>query len=207
MATSSRASAAPVVPSLPATADPTPRPAGALATASQPHYSGTMADIFDVVADGTRRELLTHLLRRSGAGSGAGEIAVSELVTELGISQPTVSKHLKVLRDHGLVAVREEGQHRYYRLDSGPLGELAGWIGPFVSAQSRAGVTPVAGAADDTASPVYAAWAGTEVGDRMGRRAAETAHSARVALEAAQEKLQGAQKRVAARFPQLPFNE
>ena len=46
---------------------------------------------------------------------------------------------------------------------------------------------------------VFAAWAGSEVGDRVGRAAADTAHSARVALEAAQEKLQGAQKRVSER--------
>ena len=85
-----------------------------------------MADIFDVLADGTRRELLTHLLRRAESRSSGGEIAVSELVNELGISQPTVSKHLKVLRDHGLVAVREEGQHRYYRLDSGAAGRTPG---------------------------------------------------------------------------------
>jgi DNA-binding transcriptional ArsR family regulator len=161
-----------------------------------------MADIFDVLADGTRRELLTHLLQRSRTGTAGSEIAVSDLVTELGISQPTVSKHLKVLRDHGLVAVREEGQHRYYRLDAAPLAELQTWLAPFVGPDDSAD----AGAA--AAEPhVYAAWAGTEVGDRVGRRAAETAHSARVALDAAQEKLQGAQKRVAARFPQLPFNE
>ena len=60
---------------------------------------------------------------------------------------------------------------------------------------------------DDEASTVYVAWAGTEVGDRVGRRAAETAHNARIAIEAAQEKLQGAQKRVVARVQQLPFNE
>jgi DNA-binding transcriptional ArsR family regulator len=162
-----------------------------------------MADIFDVLADGTRRELLTHLLRHSASRTKPGEVAVSELVTELGISQPTVSKHLKVLRDHGLVTVREEGQHRYYRLDPGPLGELQRWLAPF------GGGTAGAGAGDDDgASAVYVAWgAGAEVGDRVGRRAAETAHNARVALEAAQEKLQGAQKRVVARVQQLPFNE
>ncbi len=153
-----------------------------------------MADIFDVLADGTRRELLSHLLR-----TGAGEIAVSDLVTELGISQPTVSKHLKVLRDHGLVAVREEGQHRYYRLDAAPLGEVRAWLAPF------GGEAP--SASTDESHTVYAAWAGTEVGDRVGRRAAETAHNAKAALEAAQEKLQGAQKRVAARLPQLPYTE
>ena len=69
------------------------------------------------------------------------------------------------------------------------------------------GAASVAVVDDDAAATVYVAWAGTEVGDRVGRRAAETAHNARVALEAAQEKLQGAQKRVAARVQQLPFNE
>ena len=162
-----------------------------------------MADIFDVLADGTRRELLTHLLHHSGSRTTQGEVAVSELVTELGISQPTVSKHLKVLRDHGLVSVREEGQHRYYRLDPEPLRELQSWLAPFV----RGAAAPDA-AADDPTSSMYVAWGpGAEVGDRVGRRAAETAHNARIAFEAAQEKLQGAQKRVVARVQQLPFNE
>ncbi|MES1212311.1 MAG: metalloregulator ArsR/SmtB family transcription factor [Leifsonia sp.] len=162
-----------------------------------------MADIFDVLADGTRRELLTHLLRHAGPGGKPGEVAVSELVTELGISQPTVSKHLKVLRDYGLVSVREEGQHRYYRLDVGPLDELQSWLAPFL----RSSAAPATGGSDDAAPAVSVAWAGAEVGDRVGRRAAETAHNARVAIEAAQEKLQGAQKRVVARVQQLPFNE
>jgi DNA-binding transcriptional ArsR family regulator len=151
-----------------------------------------MADIFDVLADGTRRELLTRLERR------AGEVSVSELVTELGISQPTVSKHLKVLREYGLVTVREEGQHRYYRLDRAPFAELEHWLAPFVGDETpRLGAGPDAGAG----STVFAAWAGADVGDRVGRVAADTAHSARVALEAAQEKLQGAQKRVSDKLP------
>jgi ArsR family transcriptional regulator len=149
-----------------------------------------MADIFDVLADGTRRELLTRLQHR------AAEVSVSELVTELGISQPTVSKHLKVLRDHGLVTVREEGQHRYYRLDTAPFAELEDWLAPFLGGPEQVG----ARAQDaDPGATVFAAWAGSEVGDRVGRAAADTAHSARVALEAAQEKLQGAQKRVSER--------
>lgn len=171
-----------------------------LATGSPPGYAGTMADIFDVLADGTRRDLLTHLLRHSGSGAKPGEVAVSELVAELGISQPTVSKHLKVLRDHGLVSVREEGQHRYYRLDPAPLGEVQSWLAPFVGTTGSS--------AEGAASPVHVAWGpGADVGDRVGRRAAETAHNARIAFEAAQEKLQGAQKRVVARVQQLPFNE
>jgi DNA-binding transcriptional ArsR family regulator len=150
-----------------------------------------MADIFDVLADGTRRELLSRLERR------AGEVSVSELVTELGISQPTVSKHLKVLREAGLVAVRDEGQHRYYRLDRAPFAELERWLEPFL----HEGEPHPAIREDDAAATVFAAWAGAEVGDRVGRAAADTAHSARVALEAAQEKLQGAQKRVSDKLP------
>ena len=149
-----------------------------------------MADIFDVLADGTRRELLTRLHTRGG------EVSVSELVTELGISQPTVSKHLKVLRDHGLVTVRDEGQHRYYRLDPAPLADLEDWLARFVGGPAHAGAE---GTDADAGSTVFAAWAGSEVGDRVGRAAADTAHSARIALEAAQEKLQGAQKRVSER--------
>jgi len=150
-----------------------------------------MTDIFDVLADGTRRELLTLLERR------ADEVSVSDLVTELGISQPTVSKHLKVLREHGLVSVREEGQHRYYRLDRAPFAEFELWLAPFLTE----GAPRHVGQDADAGSTVFAAWAGAEVGDRVGRAAAEGAHSARVALEAAQEKLQGAQKRVSDKLP------
>lgn len=90
-----------------------------------------MADIFDVVADVTRREMLQILLENRVAGSG--EMSVSELVARTGLSQPTVSKQLKVLRDAGLVGVREEGQHRLYHLDPTPLEELEDWAIPFLS--------------------------------------------------------------------------
>jgi ArsR family transcriptional regulator, arsenate/arsenite/antimonite-responsive transcriptional repressor len=89
-----------------------------------------MADIFDIVADSTRREILQVLLESQASGSG--EVAVSQIVQALELSQPTVSKHLKVLRDAGLVAVREEGQHRYYHLDSSPLEEVDEWLLPFL---------------------------------------------------------------------------
>ncbi len=73
-----------------------------------------MADIFDVVADPTRRDLLTALLERYvSPDSETGDISVGDLVDALGLSQPTVSKHLKVLRDHGLVSVREDGQQYF----------------------------------------------------------------------------------------------
>ncbi|GAA2532528.1 hypothetical protein GCM10009860_10570 [Microbacterium mitrae] len=93
-----------------------------------------MADIFDVIADGTRREILRLLLDRSDTPSYDGT-SVSHIVTELGVSQPTVSKHLKVLREAGLVVAREEGQHRYYSLDPSPLGDVDDWILPFLDAE------------------------------------------------------------------------
>lgn len=92
-----------------------------------------MADIFDVIADGTRREILQLLLRRSSeADTGT---SVSQIVAALGVSQPTVSKHLKVLREAGLVSVREEGQHRFYSLSPEPLEQVDDWLVPFFVAE------------------------------------------------------------------------
>ena len=127
-----------------------------------------MADIFDVIADATRRDLLQVFLERylaSDSDGGGGEISVGEIVDRLGLSQPTVSKHLKVLRDHGLVSVRDEGQHRYYSLDSNPLEELEDWLIPFLSADFDGG--------SDDASTVFSAWSGVQVPEPL-RRAAET---------------------------------
>lgn len=92
-----------------------------------------MADIFDVVADSTRRDILAVLLEREQSEpSSGGEISVSEIVAALGVSQPTVSKHLKVLREANLVTVREEGQRRFYSLSVGPLEEVDDWLVPFL---------------------------------------------------------------------------
>jgi DNA-binding transcriptional ArsR family regulator len=96
-----------------------------------------MADIFDVVADATRRDILGVLLDSRNTGGRDGEISVSQIVANLGLSQPTVSKHLKVLREAGLVHVREEGQHRYYRLEPAPLEDLDEWLMPFVESDAE----------------------------------------------------------------------
>lgn len=131
-----------------------------------------MADIFDVVADSTRRELLQVLLERYlASASEAGEISVGELVDKLELSQPTVSKHLKVLRDSNLVTVREEGQHRYYRLDSAPLEVLEDWLIPFLSADFDE-------AADDADATVFAAWSGSDLPKPLRRVADSIEHSA-----------------------------
>lgn len=89
-----------------------------------------MTDIFDVIADGTRRDILQLLLRR-GDEDGSGT-SVGQIVSDLGISQPTVSKHLKVLREAELVNVREDGQRRFYSLAVDPLSVVDDWLVPFL---------------------------------------------------------------------------
>lgn len=89
-----------------------------------------MPDIFGVIADATRRDILQVLLERVQRDA---EISVSEIVGQLEISQPTVSKHLKVLREAELVSVREEGQHRYYSLNPEPLEMIEDFVIPFLS--------------------------------------------------------------------------
>lgn len=82
-----------------------------------------MATLFDVLAEPNRRQILEELR--------GGELTVSDLVDRLHVSQPTVSKHLKVLRDADLVAVRVDAQRRRYRLRPEPLRELDAWIATF----------------------------------------------------------------------------
>lgn len=82
-----------------------------------------MATTFEVLAEPRRREIL-DLLR-------GGERPVGDLVDQLGLSQPAVSKHLKVLRDAGLVDVRQDAQRRWYRLRLEPLTELDAWLAPY----------------------------------------------------------------------------
>ncbi len=135
-----------------------------------------MADIFDVIADGTRRDILQFLLDRSSAGERG--TSVSHIVQHLGVSQPTVSKHLKVLRDARLVSVREEGQHRYYSLSSSPLDEVDDWLIPFLDEADAD--AELAGASTLPDSAAHAA-------DVVGRAAASAKH----ALESALKKLPG----------------
>jgi DNA-binding transcriptional ArsR family regulator len=77
----------------------------------------------EVLGEPRRRQIL-DLLR-------AGEQPVQVLVQQLGLSQPAVSKHLRVLRDAGLVEVRPDGQRRLYRLRAEPLIELDEWLEPY----------------------------------------------------------------------------
>jgi ArsR family transcriptional regulator len=151
-----------------------------------------MADIFSVIADPTRRHLLELLLERYAAADAieasphAGESSVSELVHALDLSQPTVSKHLKVLRDAGLVAVREEGQHRYYKLDASPLEDVEDWVIPFLSADFDGSVKDDDVEWADTASGVQApdaAGVASEFARNVGRTVATSSHQARSVVE------------------------
>ena len=78
---------------------------------------------FEAIAEPNRRRLL-ELLR-------SGEWAAGDLVKATGLSQPGASKHLKQLREAGLVSVRAEGQKRLYRLEAGELAALDSWLEQF----------------------------------------------------------------------------
>src|SRR5690242_17738624 len=82
-----------------------------------------MSSAFEVLAEPHRRRIL-DVLRQ-------GERPVSALVDELGQSQPAVSKHLRVLREAGLVQTRVDAQRRLYRLRPQPLGEIDAWLAPY----------------------------------------------------------------------------
>ena len=89
-----------------------------------------MADIFEAVADPTRRKIMETLLSAQVAGA---ELTVSELVQKTGLGQPTVSKHLKTLREVGLVSAREDGQKRFYSVTPEPLEVIEDWMINFLS--------------------------------------------------------------------------
>jgi DNA-binding transcriptional ArsR family regulator len=79
--------------------------------------------LFDVLVDPSRRQILDLLL--------SAERSVGELVDALEMSQPAVSKHLRVLREAGLVRVRVDAQKRVYGLDPNPLVEVDMWLAPY----------------------------------------------------------------------------
>lgn len=79
--------------------------------------------VFEALADGNRRRILDLLLER--------ERPVHDLVGVLRVSQPAVSKHLRVLREAGLVTSRVDAQRRLYRLRAEPLHQLDDWLAPY----------------------------------------------------------------------------
>ena len=88
--------------------------------------AATTTDAFNAVAEPRRREILDVL--------ASGEVAVNDLVALLGLAQPQVSKHLKVLREVGLVEVRDQGRERLYRLNGRPLKPIHDWVSSYQQA-------------------------------------------------------------------------
>ena len=82
--------------------------------------AATTTDAFNAVAEPRRRQILDAL--------AAGERPVNDLVRELGLTQPQVSKHLRVLREVGVVDVRDQGRHRLYRLNGHALKPIHDWV-------------------------------------------------------------------------------
>ncbi|NVM99770.1 helix-turn-helix transcriptional regulator [Arthrobacter sp. SDTb3-6] len=103
--------------------------------------------VFAVIAEVTRRDILEAL--------ATGHKAVGQLVEELGVSQPTVSKHLRVLREAGVVTMRAQGQKRFYSINTEPLTLVSEWLdglGAGVAATPRP-VAPARVAAPAPAAP------------------------------------------------------
>ena len=88
--------------------------------------ASTTSDVFNAVADAHRREVLDALM--------AGEKAVGAIVTDLSMSQPQVSKHLRVLSEVGLVTCRADGRRRLYRLEPARLRPLHEWLAKYEQA-------------------------------------------------------------------------
>src|ERR687888_1638518 len=85
--------------------------------------AATTADAFNAVAEPRRRQILDAL--------AGGERAVNDLVRSLGLAQPQVSKHLRVLREVGAVDVREDGRQRLYRLNGHALKPIHDWVSAY----------------------------------------------------------------------------
>jgi DNA-binding transcriptional ArsR family regulator len=92
--------------------------------------AATTADAFNAVAEPRRRQLLDVL--------AGGERPVNDLVRATGLAQPQVSKHLRVLREVGAVAVREHGRQRLYRLNARALRPIHDWVKTYEAAWSDA---------------------------------------------------------------------
>jgi DNA-binding transcriptional ArsR family regulator len=85
--------------------------------------ASTTSDAFNAVAEPRRREILSYL--------AGGERPVGEIVAALGLEQPSVSKHLRVLHDVGLVQMRCQGRHKLYRTNAEAIRPLHEWAGTF----------------------------------------------------------------------------
>jgi len=85
--------------------------------------AATTSDVFNAVAEPRRREILALLVLR--------ELAVGDIVSTIGVDQPSISKHLGVLRETGLVRVRRNGRHRLYSTNAVAIRPLHDWAATF----------------------------------------------------------------------------
>ena len=86
-------------------------------------YIKSVESVFEIIAEPNRRAILSLLV--------SAEQSVGEIESQLGMAQPTVSKHLRVLRDAGFVEATVDAQRRLYRLKPEPLQEVDAWLAPF----------------------------------------------------------------------------
>lgn len=84
---------------------------------------GPLDEVFDALANPTRRDILDALL--------GGELTAGELAGKFDMARPSVSEHLRALRESGLVEERQEGRHRFYNVTGEPMAELIDWLTPY----------------------------------------------------------------------------
>lgn len=143
-----------------------------------------MEDIFGVISDPTRRDILMTLRK-----AGAKELSVSELVEALGVSQPTVSKHLKTLRESELVNVRLDGQHRFYSLNAKALKPVESWLNsinpPKAKTDGNAASASVKNAKTKATTPAEPSLSETStiIAEAIGRTWASTNHITRNVID------------------------
>ncbi len=131
-----------------------------------------MPDIFDAIADPTRRALLQVLRDRLDLGEPA--VAVTDFVEATGASRQSANRHLAVLTDVALLTIADDGPHRTYSLDAAALEPVEEWLAQFVA------LAPATSAAVSTP---FSAWSGAETGGTIGRAVAERAFGVRSAVE------------------------
>lgn len=93
------------------------------------YVTHTVVEALAAVADPTRRQILALLVD--------GEVSAGDLAAAFPVSRPAVSRHLRVLREAGLVRVRSDGRQRIYALDPEPLRELDAWLEPYRAAWAQ----------------------------------------------------------------------
>lgn len=118
-----------------------------------------MSDVFTAISDATRRQILEALADKG--------LTVSELVTITGEGQPTVSKHLKTLREAGLVSVEAVGQSRVYSLEANGFADVAAWVSHFAPAAIGSAAGQVAATAANELDAKLQAKLG-EAGEQVG---------------------------------------